>query len=136
MNRAVLGERPEVIPQVGMQNCQNEDRLFPLIKEGFRGLSLFLVDRRLQPPWSPFAKGENQFTTRAIHEIQFVGQPLPVCRDPLLQLIRHAHQLVLDDFRVLCQTLIPCGFHRHQWIHECDIRATFVVLIHDYVAGE
>jgi hypothetical protein len=50
MNRAVLGEHPEVIPQVGMQNCQNEDRLFPLIKEGFRGLSFFLVDRRLQPP--------------------------------------------------------------------------------------
>jgi hypothetical protein len=65
----------EVVSQVETQRHQNEDRLFPLIKGGFRGLSFFLVDRRLQPPWSPFAKGENQLSPRTFHEIQLMRQP-------------------------------------------------------------
>ena len=62
------------------QRHQNEDRLFPLIKGGFRGLSFFLVNRRLQPPGSPFAKGENQFTPHAFHEIQLLGQSQNSCQ--------------------------------------------------------
>jgi hypothetical protein len=55
---SVTGRKGEVVPKVGLLRHQKEDRLFPLIKGGFRGLSFFLVDRHLQPPWSPFTKGE------------------------------------------------------------------------------